>query len=85
MSDAPLNKEELTKLFRKIIKESGKDLEGDDRMLANHLSNVVRLNDDFGVDDKDHIVSLKYLNEITGVLAKFDEEVSAAIVKELGL
>jgi hypothetical protein len=85
MSNVHLNKEEIAKLFRMTIRESGKNLRGDDKMLAQHLSNVIQLDESFGIDNEYHIKSLKYLDEITGVLRKFEEEVSTAVIRELGL
>lgn len=85
MSDVPLNKEEVTKLFKQVIREAGRDLEGDDKMLCKHLSNVIKLNNDFKIDDEDHVKSLRYLDKISGIFRKFDEEIASAVVRELGL
>jgi hypothetical protein len=85
MSDIPLNKSEVTKLLRRIIREAGTNLGGDDKVLCKHLSSIIRLNDNFEVDDEDHVKSLKYLNEITEVMKRFEEEIAAAVVRELGL
>jgi hypothetical protein len=85
VSEIPLDKSEVTKLLRRVIRREGDFLEGNDKILSKYLSGVIRLDDDFRVIDPDHQKSLDYLDSITGVIGKFDAEAEALIISELEL
>ena len=84
MSDV-INRGEATKLLREILRRSARQLEGNDMVLALHLSRVIELDGNIDVVDPEHEASLKALNSVTGVVKVFEEQMEEYVVKELGL
>jgi hypothetical protein len=81
----PLDREEVVKLLRKVLKNESEFLVGTDRMLARHLAGNIQLDEVFQVVDPDHQKSLDYLDSIAGIIMKFDAESMELITRELDL